>query len=58
MISRLSIAEMRSLHRKVEHRVHPKEDNVRLYWIPKDALPKTLTIGSTLLEPPQPAQII
>jgi hypothetical protein len=40
-ISSKSLSSYRSLN----------EDNVRLYWIPSDALPKTLIIGSA---PPQP----
>lgn len=46
----LSLEEMERLHRRVLKRVKPEEDNVRFYWIPADALPRTLTIGS---EPPQ-----
>lgn len=47
----LNLNEMKQLHERVKKRVNAKEDNVRFYWIPVDALPRTLTIGS---EPPQP----
>lgn len=46
----LSLDDMKKLYQQVHRRVKPKEDNVRFYWIPSDALPRTLTIGS---EPPQ-----
>jgi len=48
----LSLAEMKALHAKVQRRVKPEEDNVRFYWIASDALPRTLTIGSDLPQPP------
>jgi CRISPR-associated protein Cas2 len=47
----LSLQEMKDLHHKVKRRVKPSEDNVRFYWVPADAVPRTLTVGS---EPPQP----
>jgi CRISPR-associated protein Cas2 len=47
----LSLQEMKILHTKVQRRVKPTEDNVRFYWIPVDAVSRTLTVGS---EPPQP----
>lgn len=47
----LSLQEMSVLHAKVMRQVEPVEDNVRLYWIPVDAVPRTLTVGS---DPPQP----
>ena len=46
-----SLDKMEKLCRQIEKRVKPPEDNVRLYWIPADALPRTLTIGSL---PPKP----
>jgi CRISPR-associated protein Cas2 len=48
----LTLEEMAKLHQKVEKKVNIQEDNVRFYWIPVDALPKTLTIGSSPPEPP------
>jgi CRISPR-associated protein Cas2 len=47
----LSLQEMKKLHDRVQRRVKQAEDNVRFYWIPADALPRTLTVGS---EPPAP----
>jgi CRISPR-associated protein Cas2 len=54
----LSLDEMRALHRKVQKRVKPEEDNVRLYWIATDAVPRTLTIGSHGPEPPPEVYVI
>ena len=48
----LSLKEMKVLHQKVQQRIEAEEDNVRFYWIPSDALPKTLTLGSPIPEPP------
>jgi CRISPR-associated protein Cas2 len=50
--------EMQKLYRRVQSRVKPELDNVRFYWVPSDALPKTLTIGSPLPEPPPEVYII
>ncbi|MEL6354788.1 MAG: CRISPR-associated endonuclease Cas2 [Cyanobacteria bacterium J06627_28] len=54
----LSLAEMADLHQKVLSRVKPEEDSVRFYWVPVDALARTLTIGSDLPEPPPESHII
>jgi CRISPR-associated protein Cas2 len=45
----LSLQAMKKLHEQVKRQVQPVEDNVRFYWIPADAVPCTLTVGS---EPP------
>jgi CRISPR-associated protein Cas2 len=34
------------------------EDNLRFYWIPSDAVPRTLTVGSTPPAPPPDYYII
>jgi CRISPR-associated protein Cas2 len=49
---------MKKLHVKIKKRVKPEVDNVRLYWIPSDALPKSLTIGSNPPAPPPSFYII
>ncbi|EKV01089.1 CRISPR-associated protein, Cas2 family [Leptolyngbya sp. PCC 7375] len=55
----LSLADMQTLHQQIARRVKPDEDdNVRLYWVPVDALPRALTIGSEAPEPPPDAYII
>jgi CRISPR-associated protein Cas2 len=54
----LSLSEMKALHNQVQRRVKPAEDNVRFYWIPADALPRTLTVGSTPPQPPPEVYII
>jgi CRISPR-associated protein Cas2 len=48
----LTLDEMRLLHRLVQERVVPSEDNVRFYWIASDSLMQVLTIGSPEPEPP------
>lgn len=54
----LSLAEMRVLCEQVQRRIQLEDDNVRFYWIPADAVPKTLTLGSALPEPPPDFYII
>ena len=54
----LPLAEMQTLHRRIAHRIKLPEDNVRLYWIPADALPRPLTLGSSPPQPPPDAYII
>ncbi|MBE7384530.1 MAG: CRISPR-associated endonuclease Cas2 [Leptolyngbya sp. SIO1E4] len=54
----LSLAEMKTLHQKVQGRIKLEEDNVRFYWISSDALPKTLTLGSPLPQPPPDFYIV
>jgi CRISPR-associated protein Cas2 len=54
----LSLQEMKTLHQQVQHRVKAAEDNVRFYWIPADAVPRSLTIGSDLPQPPPSVYII
>jgi CRISPR-associated protein Cas2 len=54
----LSLQEMKTLHQRVQRQVKPMEDNVRLYWIAADAVPRTLTIGSDLPTPPPSVYIV
>jgi CRISPR-associated protein Cas2 len=54
----LSLDKMKKLYELVKKRVKPQEDNVRFYWIPSDALPRALTIGSSLPKPPPNVYII
>lgn len=54
----LELDEMRQLHQKVLKRVKASEDNVRFYWISRDALSRVLTIGSPPPEPPPTYYII
>ena len=46
----MSLDEMRKLYEKVKKRVKPEEDDVRFYWLSKDAVSRVLVIGSS---PPQ-----
>jgi CRISPR-associated protein Cas2 len=41
----LSLEQMPGLFDRIEKLVKESEDNVRLYWIPRDALPRTLTVS-------------
>ena len=54
----LTLNEMQKLHQKVQRRVKPTEDDVRFYWIPSDAVPRSLTIGSDAPQPPPSVYII
>lgn len=54
----ISLSEMQKLHGKLQRRLDVNEDNVRLYWIAADAVPRTLTIGSSLPTPPPSMYII
>lgn len=54
----INLEEMRKLHQQIRDRVKLPEDNVRLYWIPADAVPRTLTLGSSSPEPPPDLFII
>ncbi|XHX77915.1 MAG: CRISPR-associated endonuclease Cas2 [Stenomitos frigidus ULC029] len=53
-----SLDKMAKLYQQIQKRVKLPEDNVRLYWVPSDALPRTLTLGSPPPEPPPKAYII
>ena len=48
----MALDKMPNLLAGVEKLVLATEDNVRLYWIPSDAVPRTLTIGSPVPEQP------
>jgi len=54
----LSLSEMQKLYRKVQTRVQPTEDDVRFYWVPADAVPRSLTIGSDAPQPPPTVYIV
>lgn len=54
----LNRRELGELHQKIMRRVKPEEDNVRFYWIPADAVEKTLAIGSPPPQPPPTAYIL
>ncbi|MGB5771947.1 MAG: CRISPR-associated endonuclease Cas2 [Crocosphaera sp.] len=41
----ISLEEMRQLYERVQKRVNPDEDNVRFYWISRETISRTLTIG-------------
>lgn len=52
------LEKMKRLQAEVKRKIKLEEDNVRFYWIPADALPKTLTLGSPPPEPPPRAYVI
>ena len=54
----LSLEEMKMLHHTLEQRIKVEEDNVRLYWIPSNAVPRALTLGSAPPQPPPDCYII
>ncbi|NJR61336.1 MAG: CRISPR-associated endonuclease Cas2 [Cyanobacteria bacterium CRU_2_1] len=54
----LSLEKMQKLYQQIQYRVKAEEDNVRFYWVPSDALGKTLAIGSLPPQPPPDLYII
>jgi CRISPR-associated protein Cas2 len=54
----LDLDGMQRLYKRVLKRVKPELDNVRFYWVPSDALPRTLTIGGPMPQPPPTVYII
>ncbi|MGP1388011.1 MAG: CRISPR-associated endonuclease Cas2 [Thainema sp.] len=54
----LSLDEMKRLHQQVMRRIKQEEDNVRFYWIPSQAVEKTLVIGGAAPTPPPSVYIV
>jgi CRISPR-associated protein Cas2 len=54
----LSLQAMKALHLQVVAQVKPSEDNVRFYWIPSDAVARSLTVGSDPPAPPPDVYIV
>ncbi|NJL02200.1 MAG: CRISPR-associated endonuclease Cas2 [Spirulinaceae cyanobacterium SM2_1_0] len=54
----LSLDEMRQLYAALAKRVNLEEDNVRLYWLSREAVARVLTLGSPPPEPPPTHYII
>jgi CRISPR-associated protein Cas2 len=54
----IELEQMPKLCRLVRQQIKLPEDNVRFYWIPADALPRTLTLGSPPPQPPPKMYII
>lgn len=54
----IDLEKMSQLCALVKRRIKLPEDNVRFYWIPADALPRTLTLGSPPPQPPPQVYII
>jgi CRISPR-associated protein Cas2 len=54
----IELEQMPRLYRLVRQQIKLPEDNVRFYWIPADALPRTLTLGSPPPQPPPNVYII
>ena len=54
----ISLSEMAKLHQQLGKRVKLPEDNVRLYWLNADAVPRTLTLGSDVPAPPPEVYIV
>jgi CRISPR-associated protein Cas2 len=54
----LSLDEMQQLYGLVERKIKVEEDNVRFYWISRDAVSRTLTLGSPAPEEPPSVYII
>ncbi len=54
----VSLAEMKRLGAQIEKYIRLPEDDVRLYWISADALPRSVTLGGAPPLPPPSAYII
>jgi CRISPR-associated protein Cas2 len=54
----MGLSEMQKLQAQLLRRVQLPEDDVRMYWINADAMPRTLTLGSAPPEEPPKAYII
>lgn len=54
----MSLDEMQRLYKTLKRRVKPEEDNVRLYWMPKDAVGRALSIGSPKPQEPPDFYIV
>ncbi|MBT9317696.1 CRISPR-associated endonuclease Cas2 [Leptothoe spongobia] len=54
----LTLSDMRKLCDQVRRRVKESEDNVRFYWISKEAMSQALTIGSLPPEEPPETYIV
>lgn len=53
-----TLSEMKKLGRQIEKRIQLPDDDVRLYWISADALPRSVTLGGEPPVPPPNAYII
>ena len=54
----LTLEEMRQLHQALRPKVDVEQDNVRMYWITADSVPRALTLGSATPEPPPDVYVI
>ena len=54
----MGLGEMKKLKVQVEKRIQLPEDDVRLYWISADAVPRSLTIGGLPPSPPPKSYIM
>ena len=54
----MGLGEMKKLKAQVEKRIQLPEDDVRLYWISADAVPRALTIGGLPPSPPPKSYIM
>jgi CRISPR-associated protein Cas2 len=54
----LSLEEMTKLYEQVKKRVKSEEDNVRFYWLSRETILRTLTIGGAMPQPPATYYVI
>ena len=54
----VNLAEMKKLCAQIEKRIRLPDDDVRLYWISADALPRSVALGGVPPMPPPSAYII
>ncbi|MEM6597065.1 MAG: CRISPR-associated endonuclease Cas2 [Cyanobacteria bacterium P01_C01_bin.69] len=54
----IGLGEMKKLKIQMEKRIQLPEDDVRMYWITADAVPRSLTMGGLPPTPPPKSYII
>ena len=54
----IGLGEMKKLKVQVEKRIQLPEDDVRLYWIAADAVPRSIVIGGLPPSPPPKSYIM
>ena len=54
----MSLGEMKKLNKQIERKIQLPEDDVRLYWITSDAVPRSLVLGGVPPTPPPKSYII
>ena len=54
----MSLGEMKKLNKRIERQIQLPDDDVRLYWITADAVPRSLVLGGMPPTPPPKSYIL